>query len=135
MYDLCLKLKNVGFPFKRIYQKDLSIRSIAFDEGQLDEFMFEVDGVLYQIPTVDEIIEELPKTKIGLNQNTEEKKPIEHLLVMGYCGGKNATKGEEWYAGYEFHQSIPLDENGLGYCEFAPSLKEALINLYIALNK
>lgn len=72
--------------------------------------------------TIEEVIERIPKEVVGRNRNVVEVKDIEHLLRIGWGGG-------DWFAYYEFYDSIIENEYGLPLEGRGSTLLEALTNL------
>lgn len=108
-YNLAKELRDAGFPSKTF---------VVHEQYKAWE----------NFPTLSELINACPKTLEGLNQNTKEKEPVDHLFRLGFNGI------DEWFATYEFYQSTPLNKLGQLIDGWGRTPEIAVARLYLQLN-
>jgi len=115
-YELALKLKKAGFPQKKIKEGD----DVFVDDEPKQKWDEEVGVVnitkeMVRVPTLSELIEACPKTI--------EAKDFDSIGIFTL-----SISGDEWTAGYYWYEYSVLDRDG-------STPEEAVVNLYLALNK
>ena len=119
-YELCKKLKDLGFPQKRHYDTvDLLPEPLADGSYAKNDFI--------AIPTLSELIKECGPTKIAPNLNTKDEKLVEHFFRLGV--------GDVWFADYEFYESTVINnETKLPIVGWGSTPEEAVAKLWIEIN-
>jgi len=119
-YELCKKLKDLGFP-----QEDNGNK--FYCNGNLCGRDYECNENIIRIPTLSELIKECGPTKIAPNQNTKEQKPVEHFFRLGVSDG--------WFADYEFYESTAISNvTRLPITGWGSTSEEAVANLWLEIN-